>query len=179
MLSGIQLFTCKEGAPVTNQRVERTNSFSAILPLAAIWLVSMVATGCATSKDVDALRVEMNDQVATIRSDAAQTRQGVEAVKVDAAQTRRDVEALKADVVQVKSLGVAINSLKSRLDSVQSTVQGLQMEAGTQRTTLMHQLQAEVTLARERIRQAEELIDQLQKGALAASSQERGATPRN
>ena len=179
MLRGIQSFTCKEEAPVTIQRVKRTNSFSGILSLAVIWLVSMVATGCATSKDVNALRAEVNDQVATIRSDAAQTRQGVEAVKVDAAQTRRDVEAVKADLVQVKSLGVAVNSLKSRLDGVQSTVQELRTETGTQRTTLIQQLQVEVTLARERIKQAEELIDQLKKGALAARWQEGGTTPRN
>jgi chromosome segregation ATPase len=178
---------------VTIQRVKRTNSFSSVLSLAVISLVSMVATGCATSKDVNALRAEVNNQVATIRSDVAQTRQGVEAVKVDAAQTRRDVEAVrvdatqtrrdveavKADVVQVKALGVAVNSLKSRLDGVQWTVQELQTEAGTQRTTLIQQLQVEVTLARERIKQAEELIDQLKKGALAARWQEGGTTPRN
>ncbi len=179
MLGGVQSFTRKEEAPVTIQRVKRTNSFSAILSLAVIWLVSMAATGCATNKDVDALRAEVDDQVATIRSDTVQTRQGVEAMKVDAAQTRRDVEAVKADVVQVKALSVAVNSLKSRLDSVQSTVQELQTDAGTQRTTLIQQLQVEVTLARERIKQAEDLIDQLKKGALAARWQDGGTTPRN
>ena len=160
---------------MTIHSVERTNSFPTILPLSGILLVSMVATGCATSKDVDALRAEINDQVVSIRSDTAKTRQGVEAVKVDAAQTRRDVDAVKADVAQVKALGATVSSLKNRLDSVQSTVQGLQTESGAQRTTLMHQLQLDVMLARERIKQAEELLDQLQKAALAAR-QEGGQT---
>jgi chromosome segregation ATPase len=161
------------------QRVKRSKSFSGVMSLAAIWLVSMAATGCATSKDVDALRAEASDQIATVRSDVAQTRQAVEAVKADMAQTRQAVEAVKADVAQVKSLGAAVDSLKGRLDNVQLTVQGLQTEAETQRTAQLRQFQVEVALARERIKQMEQLIEDLQKTIPSPRKQEGGTTLRN
>jgi len=181
------------GTPVNSQLVKRNNSFSGILSLAAVWLASMVVGGCATSKDVDTLREETSGQVSSVRGDVAQTRQSVDAVKADVAQTKQSLdavkadvaqtkqtlEAVKADVAQVKSLGVMVNSLKSRLDSMQSTVLGLQTETETQRATLIHQLQVEVTLARERVVQMEELIDQLQKEVPPLRGQEGRAIPRN
>lgn len=144
----------------------------------------VLTTGCATSKELDQLRVQVNEQISIVRSDAAQSRQAV--------------DALKTDVTLLKSLGVAVDNLKTRLDGLQSTVQALQTEAESHRTTLgtlrvdlkefkvahegvaketdrlrmtvgsleqgmMHQLQMEVTLARERIKQLEQMIESLQK----------------
>lgn len=163
-------------------------------------LVGMVLiAGCATTKDLDQLRAQVNDQLAGVRSDAAQSRQAV--------------EALKTDVTLLKSLGVAVDSLKSRLDGMQSTIQALQTEAESHRTTLgnlrvdfkefkvahegvaketdrlrmsvgsleqgmMHQLQMEVTLARERIKQLEQVIESLQKAAPSEKGKDGSAGPR-
>jgi chromosome segregation ATPase len=144
----------------------------------------VLTVGCASSKDLDQLRAQVNDQLSVVRNDAAQSRQAV--------------DALKTDVTLLKSLGVVVDNLKSRLDGVQATVQALQTEAESHRTTLgslrvdlkefkvahegvaketdrlrmsvgsleqgmMHQLQMEVTLARERIKQLEQMIESLQK----------------
>lgn len=164
-----------------------------------VGLAVLLASGCATTKDLDTLRAQLNDQVMAARSDAAQSRQAV--------------DALKTDVILLKSLGVAVDSLKSRLDVAQATLQGLQTESDSQRTTLgnlrvdfkefrvahegvaretdrlrmsvgsleqglMHQLQMEVTLARERIKQLEQVIESLQKSAPAEKGKGGTATPK-
>jgi chromosome segregation ATPase len=162
-------------------------------------LAVLLAPGCATTKDLDQLRAQLNDQVAVVRSDAAQSRQAV--------------DALKTDVMLLKSLGVAVDSLKNRFDAAQATLQGLQTESDSHRTTLgnlrvdfkefrfahegvaretdrlrmsvgsleqgmMHQLQMEVTLARERIKQLEQVIESLQKSSPAEKSKAGAATPK-
>ena len=164
-----------------------------------VGLAVLLAPGCATTKDLDTLRAQLNDQVEAVRSDAAQSRQAV--------------DALKTDVILLKSLGVAMDSLKSRFDAAQAMLQGLQTESDSHRTILgnlrvdfkefrvaqegvaketdrlrmsvssleqgmMHQLQMEVTLARERIKQLEQVIESLQKSAPAEKSKERTATPK-
>ena len=167
-------------------------SKSCPLPSAIRWglvgLAVLLAPGCATTKDLDMLRAQVNDQVAAVRSDAAQSRQAV--------------DALKTDVMLLKSLAVAVDSLKSRVDAAQATMQGLQTESDSHRTILgnlrvdvkefrvaqegvaketdrlrmsvgsleqgmMHQLQMEVTLARERIKQLEQVIESLRKSVPA------------
>ena len=76
----------------------------------AIWcclvgLTVLLAPGCATTKDLDTLRAQLNDQVAAVQSDATQSRQAI--------------DALKTDVMLLKSLGIAVDSLKSRVDAAQ------------------------------------------------------------
>jgi chromosome segregation ATPase len=164
-----------------------------------VGLIIVFSAGCATTKDLDTLRGQVNDQVAAVRSEASQSRQAV--------------DALKADVTLLKSLGVAVDSLKSRLDSQQTTVQALQTEAESHRTTLgnlrvdfkefrvahegvaketdrlrmsvgsieqgmMHQLQMEVTLARERIKQLEQVIESLQRSGPAEKGKEGTPAPK-
>ncbi len=170
-------------------------------PTVALLLLAVVSTtGCATTKDLDVLRAQVNDQVSVIRTEGTQSRQ--------------IVEGLKTDVTLLKSLGVAVDSLKSRLDGMQSTVQALQNEAESHRTTIgnlrldfkefkvahegvaketdrlrlsvgsleqgmLHQLQMEVTLARERIKQLEQVIESLQKsGPMERGKQERSTAPK-
>jgi len=87
-----------------------------------VGLAVLLAPGCASTKDLDTLRAQLNDQVAAVRSDAAQSRQAV--------------DALKTDVVLLKSLGVTVDSLKSRVDVTQATLQGLQTESDSHRTIL-------------------------------------------
>ncbi len=164
-----------------------------------LWLAVLLVSGCATTKDLDALRVQLNDQMTTVRSEAAQSRQAV--------------DALKTDVTLLKSLGVAVDSLKSRLDIALATLQSLQTESESHRTTLgnlrvdfkeyraaheavaretdrlrmsvgsleqgmLHQLQMEVTLARERIKQLEQVIESLQKSAPVEKGKEGPAPPK-
>jgi hypothetical protein len=90
--------------------------------MGVLWLVMLLVSGCATTKDLDTLRAQLNDQMTTVRSDAAQSRQAV--------------DALKTDVSLLKSLGVAVDSLKSRLDVAQASLQGLQTESDSPRTPL-------------------------------------------
>lgn len=106
-----------------------------------------------------------------------------------------------------------MDSLKSRLDVAQATLQGLQTESDSHRTILgnlrvdfkefrvahegvaretdrlrmsvgsleqgmMHQLQMEVTLARERIKQLEQVIESLQKSGPADKGREGTAPPK-
>jgi chromosome segregation ATPase len=167
------------------------------LPLALVGMV--LIAGCATTKDLDQLRAQVNDQLAVVQRDAAQSRQAV--------------DALKTDVTLLKSLGVAVDSLKSRLDGLQATIHALQTEAESHRTTLgnlrvdfkefkaahegvaketdrlrmsvgsleqgmMHQLQMEVTLARERIKQLEQMIEKLQKAIPPEQGKDGSAVPR-
>ena len=181
----------------------RTYSSSARLSrtsrMGVLWLAMLLISGCATTKDLDTLRAQLNDQMTAVRSDAAQSRQAV--------------DALKTDVSLLKSLGVAVDSLKSRLDVAQASLQGLQTESDSHRTTLgnlrvdfkeyrvaheavaketdrlrmsvgsleqgmLHQLQMEVTLARERIKQLEQVIESLQKSAPAEKGKEGAASPK-
>lgn len=149
-------------------------------------VLALITSGCATTKELDTLRAQMNDQVAVVRQDMAQSRQAV--------------EGIKTDVTLLKSLGVAVDTLKGRVDGLQTAHQSLQTEAESHRTTLsnlrgdfkefkvshegvaretdrlrmsvgsieqgmLHQLQTEVNLARERIKQLEQVIDSLQKTA--------------
>ncbi len=176
----------------------RSSAFGGI-PCRVLGLVAALISGCATTKDLDTLRAQVNDQVAVVRSDAAQSRQAV--------------DALRTDVTLLKSLGVAVDSLKSRLDGMQTTVQALQTEAESHRTTLgnlrvdfkefrvahegvaketdrlrmsvgsleqgmMHQLQMEVTLARERIKQLEQVIESLQRSGPAEKGKEGPSAPK-
>lgn len=164
-----------------------------------VGLAVLLAPGCATTKDLDMLRAQLNDQVAAVRSDAAQSRQAV--------------DALKTDVLLLKSLGVAVDSLKNRFDAAQTTLQGLQTESDAHRTILgnlrgdfkefraaqegiakeadrlrmsvgsleqgmMHQLQMEVTLSRERITQLEQVIESLQKISPAEKGKEGATKPK-
>jgi chromosome segregation ATPase len=152
--------------------------------LGVVTLLALMAAGCATTKDLNTLRAQLSEEVA--------------AVRMEAAQSRQNVEALKTDVTLLKSLGIAVDTMKGRLDGLQATVQGLQTEAESHRATLtslrddfkavkvahegvaretdrlrmsvgsieqgmIHQLQTEVTLARERIKQLEQVIESLQK----------------
>jgi hypothetical protein len=178
-------------------------SESSPVPGAIRWglvgLAVLLASGCASTKDLDTLRTQLNDEVATVRSDTAQSRQ--------------DVDALKTDVVLLKSLGVAVDSLKGRLDVAQATLQEMQTESDFQRTILgnlrvdfkefrvgqegvaketdrlrmsvssleqgmMHQLQMEVTLYQERIKQPEQVMESLKNSSSAEKSKEVAATPK-
>ena len=167
--------------------------------MGVLWLALLLVSGCATTKDLDVLKAQLNDQMTTVRNDAAQSRQAV--------------DALKTDVSLLKSLGVAVDSLKSRLDVAQASLQNLQTENDSHRTTLgnlrvdfkeyraahdavvretdrlrmsvgsleqgmLHQLQMEVTLARERIKQLEQVIESLQKSAPAEKGKEGVASPK-
>ena len=167
--------------------------------MGVLWLAMLLVSGCATTKDLDTLRAQLNDQMTTVRSDAAQSRQAV--------------DALKTDVSLLKSLGVAVDSLKSRLDVAQASLSSLQTESDSHRTTLgnlrvdfkeyraaheavaretdrlrmsvgsleqgmLHQLQMEVTLARERIKQLEQVIESLQKISPAEKGKEGAASPK-
>ena len=136
-----------------------------------VGLVLLLALGCATTKDLDTLKAQLNDQVAAARSDAAQSRQAV--------------EALNADIMLLKSLGGAVDSLKIRFDAAQATLQGvtketdrLRMSVGSLELGLMHQLQMEVTLAQERIKQLEQHIENLQKISPTEKGKEGAATPK-
>ena len=152
--------------------------------LGVMTVLALMAAGCATTKDLNTLRAQLSEEVAAVRNEAVQSRQSV--------------EALKTDVTLLKSLGVAVDTMKGRLDGLQATVQALQTEAESHRAALtslrddfkdvkvahegvaretdrlrmsvgsieqgmIHQLQTEVTLARERIKQLEQVIESLQK----------------
>ncbi len=167
--------------------------------LGMVGLAAVLVSGCVTTKDLDALRAQLNDQVTAVRNDAA--------------QSRHAVDALRTDMTLLKSLGVVVDSLKSRLDGVQTTLQGLQAESESHRTILgnlrvdfkefrvahegvaketdrlrmsvgsleqgmMHQLQMEVTLARERIKQLEQVIEGLQKSGPTEKGKEGTAMPK-
>lgn len=118
---------------------------------------------------------------------------------------------MRSDVALRKSRGVAVDTMKGRVDTVQSTLQGLQTEAESHRTAIstirgdfrefkvahegvaketdrlqgvvgsieqgmIHQLQVEVNLARERIKQLEQVIESLQKQT--PQPKEGGSQPR-
>jgi len=179
-------------------------SESSPVPGAIRWglvgLAVLLASGCASTKDLDTLRTQLNDDEVT-------------AVRSDTAQSRQAVDALKTDVVLLKSLGVAVDSLKGRLDVAQATLQGMQTESDFQRTILgnlrvdfkefrvgqegvaketdrlrisvssleqgmMHQLQMEVTLYQERIKQLEQVIESLKKSSSAEKSKDVAVTPK-
>ncbi len=134
-------------------------------------LAVLLASGCASTKDLDTLQAQMTDQVAAVRSEAAQSRQAV--------------EALKADILLLKSLGIAVDNLKSRLDAAQGTLQGvaketdrLRMSVGSLEQGTVHQLQMEMTLARERVKQLEQLIDSVKKSGLVEKDKLETSTPK-
>jgi chromosome segregation ATPase len=136
-----------------------------------VWLAVFLAPGCATTKDLDTLQAQLNDQVTAVRNDVAQSRQAV--------------DVLKTDVTLIKSIGIAVDSLKSRFDAVQAALQGvaketdrLRMNVGSLEQGMMHQLQMEVTLARERVKQLEQIIESLQKNNPAEKDKEGAATPK-
>ncbi len=154
--------------------------------------------GCATTKDLDLVRSQLSDQITAIRAESAKSSQAV--------------ETLRTDVSLLKSLAVAVDSIKGRVDGMQTSLQGLQSEAESHRTALgnlrgdfrefkvahegvaretdrlrisvgsieqgmMHQLQMEVNLARERIKQLEQVIESLQKPSPTPKEKE-GGQPR-
>lgn len=164
-----------------------------------ILLFTLVSMGCATSKELDTLRLQIGEQVATMRTEVGQTRQSV--------------DALRTDVTLLKSLGVALEAVRGRVDGMQTSLQSLQAEAESHRTTLgnlrvdfrefkvahegvaketdrlrttvgsieagmIHQLQVEVNLARERIKQLEQVIESLQKTPPPAKEKEGAPTPK-
>lgn len=118
---------------------------------------------------------------------------------------------MKSDVALLKSLGVAVDTMKGRIDGIQTVLQGLQTEAESHRTAIsvirgdfrefkvaheavaketdrlrgvvgsieqgmIYQLQVEVNLARERIKQLEQIIESLQKQTL--QPKEGGSPPK-
>lgn len=154
------------------------------LSVSLLGLASLLLSGCVTSRDLQELRTDMSNQLSAMRTDMAQVRQGL--------------EATKADVALLRSLGVAMDAMKGRLDGIQTTVQGLQTEAESYRTAIstirgdlrefkvaheavaketdrlrevvgsleqgmIFQLQVEVNLARDRIKQLEQIIESLQR----------------
>jgi septal ring factor EnvC (AmiA/AmiB activator) len=134
-------------------------------------LALLLTTGCATTKDLDTLQTQLSEQVA--------------AVRVEAAQSRQAVEALKTDILLLKSLGIAVDNLKNRFDATQTTLQGVAKETDRLRTNvgaldqgLAHQLQMEMTLARERVKQLEQLIDSLKKSGLIEKDKSETAMPK-
>lgn len=169
-------------------------------PLWSLLVISMVfSSGCATSRELEALRSQLGDQITMLRSDVGQARQSV--------------EALRTDVTLLKSLGVALEALKGRVDGMQASLQSLQSEAETHRATLnnlrgdfrefkvahegiaketdrlrtavgsieagmIHQLQVEVNLARERIKQLEQVMETLQKTTPPAKEKEGAPMPK-
>ncbi len=163
-----------------------------------VGVVVLLVSGCASTKDLDTLRTQLNDDMAAVRSDTAQSRQAV--------------DALKTDVMLLKSLGVAVDSLKGRLDLAQATLQGMQAESDFQRTILgnlrvdfkefrvvqegvaketdrlrmsvssveqglMHQLQIEVKLYQEQIQQLEQVMESLKKSSSAGKIKEVAVMP--
>jgi chromosome segregation ATPase len=144
----------------------------------------LASFGCATTKDLDTVRSQLSDQIAAVRAESTKSSQAV--------------ESLRTDVSLLKSLAVAVDSMKGRLEGMQTALQGMQSEAESHRTGLanlrgdfrefrvahegvaretdrlrmsvgsieqgmMHQLQMEVNLSRERIKQLEQVIESLQK----------------
>lgn len=195
----VRLYAHRRGSIVMPSTYHMHDSLESAFRGSALALVLTFVGGCATTKDLDALRAQVSDQVA--------------AVRIEGAQSRQVVEALKTDVTLLKSLGVVVDTLKGRLDGMQSTVQTLQTEAESHRTTIgnlrvdfkefkvahegvaretdrlrisvgsleqgmMHQLQMEVTLARERIKQLEQMMENLQKAAPPPKDREGGTAPR-
>jgi len=90
--------------------------------LGVMTVLALITAGCATTKDLNTLRAQLSEEVAAVRNEAVQSRQSV--------------EALKTDVTLLQSLGVAVDTMKRRLDGLQATVQGLQTEAESHRTAL-------------------------------------------
>jgi len=145
------------------------------VPGASCWALAgmavLVAPGCATTKDLDALQTQLSEQVA--------------AVRVEAAQSRQAVETLKMDILLLKSLGIAVDNLKNRFDATQTTLQGVAKETDRLRTNvgaldqgITHQLQMEMTLARERVKQLEQLIDSVKKSGLVEKDKLETSTPK-
>lgn len=145
------------------------------VPGASCWtlagLAILVAPGCATTKDLDALQTQLSEQVA--------------AVRVEAAQSRQAVETLKMDILLLKSLGIAVDNLKNRFDATQTTLQGVAKETDRLHTNvgaldqgITHQLQMEMTLARERVKQLEQLIESLKKSGLVEKDKDGTLMPK-
>ncbi len=164
-----------------------------------LFTLFMLSSGCATTKDLDQLRTQLSDQLTTVRAESAKSAQAV--------------DTLRTDVSLLKSLAVAVETVKGRVDGVQTAVQGLQSEAESHRAALgnlrgdfrefkvahegiaretdrlrvsvgsleqgmMHQLQTEVNLARERIKQLEQVIESLQKPSPPKEKEKEGGQPR-
>lgn len=134
-------------------------------------LAILLASGCATTKDLETVQAQLSEQVATARTEAAQSRQAVEAVK--------------SDILLLKSLGIAVDNLKARLDASQGTLQGvaketdrLRLSVGSLEQGLLHELHMEMTLARERVKQLEQLLDSMKKSGLAEKDKEGATTPK-
>ncbi len=154
------------------------------LSLSILGLTSLLLFGCVTPRDLQEIRTDTSNQLSAMRTDIAQVRQGL--------------ETTKTDVALLRSLGMAVDAMKGRLDGIQTTVQGLQTEAESHRTAIstirgdfrefkvaheavaketdrlrgavgsleqgmIFQLQVEVNLARDRIKQLEQIIENLQR----------------
>ena len=145
-------------------------SKSSPVPGAMRWglvgLAVLLAPGCATTKDLDTLRAQLNDQVAVVRSDAAQaTLQGL--------QTESDFHR-----TILGNLRVDFKEFRVAHEGVAKETDRFRMSVGSLEQGMMHQLQMEVTLARERIKQLEQVIEGLQKSAPAEKSKGGTATPK-
>lgn len=134
-------------------------------------LAILLASGCATTKDLETVQTQLSEQVATARTEAAQSRQAVESVK--------------ADILLLKSLGIAVDNLKARLDASQGTLQGvaketdrLRLSVGSLEQGLLHELHMEMTLARERVKQLEQLLESLKKSGLVEKDKDAAVTPK-
>lgn len=156
---------------MTQVHPTKCRSVSGVMCWALAGLAVLLVPGCATTKDLDALQTQLNEQVA--------------AVRVEATQSRQAVEALKTDILLLKSLGIAVDNLKNRFDATQTTLQGvtketdrLRMSVGSLEQGLVHQLQMEVTLARERVKQLEQLIESLKKIGLVEKDKDGTSMPK-
>lgn len=206
--------------------------------IAGAILVLWFMTGCVTSKDLDAVRVSLQEELtatrtqmergdqanqekieavaqdlqsvqtkledlsqaqqsglATIRQEMKSSLSRLQDQVAELSQVRQELEAVRADIALLKPLGMALDAVQERLDAANAVIASLQTETEKHRTLLeglegkvqdihalqehisqetqqlrdlvqlieqgvIHRLQIEVNLARDRIHQLQQVLDQ-------------------
>jgi chromosome segregation ATPase len=160
-------------------------------------LLILLVVGCATHKDLQEVRTDVGNQLSGMRSDLTQFREGLESMRSDVALLKSlgvavDTVKGRVDTIQGTVQGLqseadshrsAISTLRSDFREVKVAHEGVVRETDRLRVTvgsieqgMIHQLQVEVNLARERIKQLEQVIESLQK--TGPPQKEGGAQPR-
>ncbi|WP_447862953.1 hypothetical protein [Nitrospira calida] len=157
--------------------------------VAGLWLSILSFTclllfGCVTPRDLQEIRTDVSNQLSVLRTDIAQVRQGLETTKADVALLRSlgmVVDAMKGrlDGIQTTVQGLQTESESHR--TAISTIRGdfrefkvaheavaketdrLRGVVGSLEQGMIFQLQVEVNLARDRIKQLEQIIENLQR----------------
>ena len=147
-------------------------------------LLALVLFGCATQRDLQEVRTDVGNQVSVLRTDLSQVRQGLDTMQSDVALLKSlgvAVDTMKGRVdtmqsgvqglqTEAESHRTAISTLRGDVREFKVAHEGVARETdrlrgvvGSIEQGMIHQLQVEVNLARERIKQLEQVIESLQR----------------